>query len=39
MFFEPLSSDEKDLGQYALSKRVIPVSPNCFYAHLQAIVV
>jgi len=30
--------DEKSLGNYALSRRVIPVSPSSFYAYLQAIV-
>jgi DNA recombination protein RmuC len=30
--------DEKSLANYALCRRVIPVSPSSFYAYLQAIV-
>jgi DNA recombination protein RmuC len=30
--------DERNLTQYAMAKRVVPVSPNSLYAYLQAIV-
>jgi DNA recombination protein RmuC len=29
---------ERSLAAYALERKVVPVSPNCFYAYLQAIV-
>jgi DNA recombination protein RmuC len=30
--------EERGLAAYALERKVVPVSPNCFYAYLQAIV-
>lgn len=30
-------SGEAHIGEYALARKVIPVSPGCFYAYLQAI--
>jgi DNA recombination protein RmuC len=43
VYYESIVKSEADAGaetlqQYALQRRVIPVSPNCLYAYLQAIV-
>jgi DNA recombination protein RmuC len=41
VYYETIVKDEtvdgRSLSQYAMSKHVIPVSPNSFYAYLQAI--
>lgn len=40
VYYEVIVRDqeEKSISQYAISKRVIPVSPNTFYIYLQALV-
>ena len=42
VYYETIVRDEEDgeraLTAYALERRVVPVSPNSFYAYLQAIV-
>ncbi len=41
VYYETIIKDElqaESLGAYALRKKVVPVSPNSFYAYLQAIV-
>src|SRR5213075_2619480 len=38
VYYETIIRDEEPgLAGYAISRKVIPVSPNCFYAYLQAI--
>ena len=41
VFYELITRDEaadqEDISAYALKRRIVPVSPNSFYAYLQAI--
>jgi DNA recombination protein RmuC len=37
VYYELIVRDQSDLYEHCLSKRVIPVSPNTFYAYLQVI--
>ena len=43
VYYETIIRDEdaggdRSLAAYAMERKVVPVSPNCFYAYLQAIV-
>src|SRR2546428_13882700 len=38
VYYETIIRDEEPgLAAYAIGRKVIPVSPNCLYAYLQAI--
>jgi DNA recombination protein RmuC len=38
VYYEAIIRDEdQGIAAYALERKVVPVSPNCFYAYLQAI--
>ena len=37
VYYELIVRDESDLYEHCLTKKVIPVSPNTFYAYLQVI--
>lgn len=37
VYYELIVRDQSDLYEHCLSKKVIPVSPNTFYAYLQVI--
>ena len=37
VYYEIAVTDESAMMEYALSKRVVPVSPNTFYAYLNVI--
>jgi DNA recombination protein RmuC len=38
VYYELIIRDQNDLYEHCLAKRVVPVSPNSFYAYLQVIV-
>jgi DNA recombination protein RmuC len=38
VYYELIIRDQSDLYEHCLSKKVVPVSPNSFYAYLQVIV-
>ena len=38
VYYELIVRDQSDLYEHCLSRKVIPVSPNTFYAYLQVIV-
>lgn len=38
VYYELIIRDQSDLYEHCLAKRVVPVSPNSFYAYLQVII-